>query len=84
MSRPDDIYAMVEAVASELGPVDILVNNAGVQHVAPIPEFSNENWDMVLATNLSSAFHCTKAVPPAMLSEARTVPALAPELADRV
>ena len=66
MSQPDDIYAMVEAVASELGPVDILVNNAGVQHVAPITEFSSENWDMVLATNLSSAFHCTKAVLPAM------------------
>ena len=66
MSRPDDIYAMVEAVAGELGPVDILVNNAGVQHVAPIAEFSSENWDMVLATNLSSAFHCTKAVLPAM------------------
>jgi NAD(P)-dependent dehydrogenase (short-subunit alcohol dehydrogenase family) len=66
VSRPDDIYAMVEAVAGELGPVDILVNNAGVQHVAPIVEFSSEAWDTVLAINLSSAFHCTKAVLPAM------------------
>ena len=66
VSRPDEIYAMVEAVTSELGPVDILVNNAGVQHVAPIAEFSAEAWDMVLATNLSSAFHGTKAVLPAM------------------
>jgi 3-hydroxybutyrate dehydrogenase len=66
VSRPDDIYAMVEAVAGELGPVDILVNNAGVQHVAPIAEFSSEAWDTVLATDLSAAFHCTKAVLPAM------------------
>ena len=41
---------MVEAVASELGPVDILVNNAGVQRAMPIAEFSFENWDMVLTT----------------------------------
>ena len=66
MSKPDDIRAMMEAVADELGPADILVNNAGVQHVAPIQDFSSEAWDMVLATNLSSAFHCTKAVLPAM------------------
>jgi 3-hydroxybutyrate dehydrogenase len=66
MSKPDDIRAMMEAVADELGPIDILVNNAGVQHVSPIEDFSSEAWDMVLATNLSSAFHCTKAVLPAM------------------
>jgi 3-hydroxybutyrate dehydrogenase len=66
MSKPDDIRAMMEAVVDELGPIDILVNNAGVQHVAPIQDFSSEAWDMVLATNLSSAFHCTKAVLPAM------------------
>ena len=36
MSKPDDIRAMMEAVADKLGPIDILVNNAGVQHVAPI------------------------------------------------
>jgi 3-hydroxybutyrate dehydrogenase len=66
MSKPTDIEAMMEAVGRELGPIDILVNNAGVQHVAPIQEFSSEDWNMVLATNLSSAFHCTKAVLPAM------------------
>jgi 3-hydroxybutyrate dehydrogenase len=66
MSKPADIEAMMEAVGREFGPIDILVNNAGVQHVAPIQEFSSEDWNMVLATNLSSAFHCTKAVLPAM------------------
>jgi len=66
MSKPAEIYAMVEHVAKVLGPVDILVNNAGVQHVQPIVDFPIEKWDLVLATNLSAAFHGTKAVLPSM------------------
>ena len=66
MSVPDDIYKMVEFTAKELGKVDIIVNNAGIQHVQPIDEFPTDKWDMVLATNLSSAFHSTKAALPGM------------------
>jgi 3-hydroxybutyrate dehydrogenase len=66
LSRPDDAYALVDAVAREWGAADILVNNAGMQHVAPVTEFPTEAWDLVLATNLSSAFHATKAVLPGM------------------
>lgn len=66
LSRPDEAYALVAAVGERWGPADILVNNAGLQHVAPITEFSTEAWDLVLATNLSSAFHATKAVLPGM------------------
>ena len=66
MSSTADIEAMMAMAARDLGPVDILVNNAGVQHVSPIEEFSTAAWDLVLATNLTSVFHCTKAVLPAM------------------
>lgn len=48
------------------GPVDILVNNAGVQFVAPVEEFPPEKWNAILAVNLSSAFHCIRAVLPSM------------------
>ena len=66
MSKAEAIYQMVEDMAAEIGPIDILVNNAGIQHVAPITEFPAEMWNQVLATNLSAAFHATKAVLPAM------------------
>ena len=65
MTRPGQIAAMVEE-AAEFGGIDILVNNAGVQHVAPIDEFPPEKWNLILAVNLSSAFHTTRAVLPAM------------------
>jgi 3-hydroxybutyrate dehydrogenase len=52
---------MVEEAEAKLGSVDILVNNAGVQHVAPVEEFPLENLDMIIAINLSAAFHAMAA-----------------------
>jgi 3-hydroxybutyrate dehydrogenase len=42
------------------------VNNAGIQHVAPVEEFPIEQWDAIIAVNLSSAFHTTRAAVPGM------------------
>jgi 3-hydroxybutyrate dehydrogenase len=44
----------------------VLVNNAGIQHVAPVDEFPVDKWDAIIAINLSSAFHATRAALPAM------------------
>jgi 3-hydroxybutyrate dehydrogenase len=66
MSKPAEIAAMCEKARGEFGAVDILVNNAGIQHVAPVEEFPIEKWDAIIAINLSSVFHCTRAVLPAM------------------
>lgn len=66
MRVPAEIAAMVTRCESDLGGVDILVNNAGVQHVAPVESFPEEKWDLVLAVNLSAAFHAIKAVVPGM------------------
>ena len=48
------------------GSVDILVNNAGIQHVAPVEEFPIEQWDSIIAINLTSAFHTVRAAVPGM------------------
>ena len=48
---------LIENSIAEFGHVDILVNNAGIQHVAPIEEFSADNWNAIIAINLSAAFH---------------------------
>ncbi len=42
------------------------MNNAGIQHVARIENFPVERWDAIIAINLSSAFHASRAVLPAM------------------
>lgn len=62
MTKPEEIRAMVAEAEAEFGHVDILVNNAGIQHVAAIEDFPDEKWNAIIAINLSSAFHTTKAV----------------------
>jgi len=68
------IRALVEHVASKLGPIDILVNNAGslVQRF-PIRELTEAGWDDVLALNLKSAAFCAQAVAASMIARKRGV-----------
>jgi len=66
MTKPAEIAAMVKEAEKAFGRVDILVNNAGIQHVAPVDEFPIEKWDAIIAINLSSAFHATRAALPGM------------------
>ncbi len=66
MSKPADIEAMIEYTNQTFGGVDILVNNAGIQHVARVENFPVDRWDAIIAINLSSAFHATRLVLPAM------------------
>ena len=57
---------LVKATADKLGSVDILVNNAAVRHFGLIDSFKVENSDEMLAVNLSSPFHMTRAALPFM------------------
>jgi 3-hydroxybutyrate dehydrogenase len=66
LSRTDAIEGMMERVLGELGSVDILVNNAGVQFVAPVDEFPVDKWNLIIALNLSAAFHTTRLALPGM------------------
>ena len=66
MSKPEEVRAMVANAIATFGGLDIVVNNAGVQHVAAVAEFPEDKWDLLLAVNLSAAFHVIKAVVPGM------------------
>lgn len=66
LSKTSQIEDLAQYALAELGTVDILVNNAGIQHTAPVESFPAEKWDLILAVNLSSAFHLMRLFLPAM------------------
>lgn len=66
LTKVDQIEAMMAEAADAFGGVDILINNAGMQHVAPVEEFPLDKWDLILALNLTAAFHTTRLALPHM------------------
>jgi 3-oxoacyl-[acyl-carrier protein] reductase len=61
VSRPAEIEASVEKAAQALGGLDILVNNAGVTRDNLLLRIKEEDWDVVLDTNLKGPFLFIKA-----------------------
>ena len=68
VTSPESIREMMKVVHQELGPVNILVNNAGVCPATPLTDISLEEWNRVLAVNLTGAFLCAQAVLPDMIA----------------
>jgi 3-oxoacyl-[acyl-carrier protein] reductase len=64
---PASAQALVERVESELGDIDVLVNNAGVTRDTLIARMSDEDWEVVIETNLRGTFNTCRAVSRKML-----------------
>ena len=71
MTRGDEIAEMIAFAERELGRLDILVNNAGIQHVESVENFPTDQWEKIIAINLSSAFYATRAAIPVMKAQGR-------------
>jgi 3-oxoacyl-[acyl-carrier protein] reductase len=62
VSDSSAVNAAAEKILQDAGKVDILINNAGVTKDGLIMRMSEEDWDMVLKTNLKGAFLFTQAL----------------------
>jgi 3-oxoacyl-[acyl-carrier protein] reductase len=67
VSDADQVTAMFAAVEEHLGAVEVLVNNAGVTRDGLLLRMQPEAWDEVLATDLRSAYLCSRAALRAMV-----------------
>lgn len=68
MAKPSEIRDLIKNTVEEFGSLHILVNNAGIQRTNPVEDFSDQDWDDIIAINMSSVFHSMKAALPHMRS----------------
>ena len=69
LSNLDEVDQLVPAAEAALGGLDILVNNAGMTRDNLFMRMKNEEWDEVLAVNLTAAFHLTRSVLRGMMKQ---------------
>jgi glucose 1-dehydrogenase len=60
VSKEAEVMKMFAAIVAHLGTVDILINNAGLQRDSPFQEMTLEQWNYVLAVNLTGQFLCAR------------------------
>jgi 3-oxoacyl-[acyl-carrier protein] reductase len=65
VTREKDVARMIEEATAN-GPIDLLVNNAGAFLVKPFLETSLDEWNGILASNLTSVFLCCRGILPMM------------------
>jgi NAD(P)-dependent dehydrogenase (short-subunit alcohol dehydrogenase family) len=63
------VKRLVEAAVAAMGQIDVVINNAGLYPLAALEAMSEEEWDLVLDTNLKGVFLCTQAAALQMKSQ---------------
>jgi 3-oxoacyl-[acyl-carrier protein] reductase len=66
VTSEDEVQKAVDEARKHFGRVDILINNAGITKDRTLLKMSKDEWDDVIAVNLTGVFNCTQAVAPIM------------------
>ncbi|MGH2731742.1 MAG: 3-oxoacyl-ACP reductase family protein [Actinomycetota bacterium] len=68
VTNPESVESAFDEVRQRFGAVEVLVNNAGVRRDRVLIRMKEEDWEEVVATNLTGVFRCTKRALPGMLA----------------
>ncbi|MFM0396128.1 glucose 1-dehydrogenase [Paraburkholderia phytofirmans] len=71
VTSADDVEKAIANIEREIGAIDVLVNNAGMQRRAPLEQFSHEQWQELMKTNVDSVFLVGQAVACHMIERQR-------------
>lgn len=62
-------YSFIKECFSQIEHLDVLINNAGISYIGLLTDMSENDWDRIISTNLSSCFYTSKCAIPLMLKE---------------
>ena len=60
VGNPEDVRQIFDTIHSVCPSLDVLVNNAGISHIGLLIDMNDDEWNGLLASNLSSAFYCCR------------------------
>jgi NAD(P)-dependent dehydrogenase (short-subunit alcohol dehydrogenase family) len=66
VSQAGPAAAAIDGAVEEFGRLDVLINNAGVDRTVPVDELTPEEWERIVAVNLTGPFHMARAAFPVM------------------
>lgn len=69
VSNPDQVNALVQETVAAFGKLDIFVNNAGIEKKFAFVDYPLEEWQKILAVNLTGAFLCSQAAARQMIAQ---------------
>ena len=69
IAKREDCKRLIQETVKKFDRIDILVNNAGIQNVAPIVDFPEDKWDLLIGIMLTGSFLCTKYALPYMIKQ---------------
>lgn len=69
VGNPDSVREMFDEIYKKCNCLDVLVNNAGIAHIGLLSDMTDTEWNLILNTNLSSVFYCSRAAIPKMVSK---------------
>lgn len=69
IGNPDHVRAIYNKIYQECTHLDVLVNNAGISYINLLTDMTDEDWNRIIQTNLSSVFYCCRQAIPPMVSK---------------
>ena len=69
VSKKEEVSKMIDYIIEKYNSIDVLINNAGISQIKPFADLTDNDWNNMIQTNLTSVFYTSQAVLSSMLQK---------------